>query len=1114
MLKDLEAAAPKRIDTSHALPRTRSELVLAVFAVCDIDGDGRLKSSEMFAFAVQTGFEGDEAEWANEFELLCVESGADAKTGLDRANFIQLVDDESENGCYCTDEELRNMLKDLPAPAVKRADVPVKTPHTPVSRAADATSSSRAAPSSRADLTFAVFSICDSDGDSRLKCSEMFAFAVQTGFDGDEADWLNEFELMCAESGADAKTGLVFSQFLQLVDDESENGCYCSNDELRDILSTMERAGKSSEASVSKSSVPEADASLSASSSTLEASGRSGMIQRVFRACDEDDDGFLSVFEMLTFARLTGFEDDDASWREEFNLICSDYDVDRALGINLALFTKLVNDESDSGQYCDDDLLKEVIAKAIERQNHPPALAPAPAKALPPEGPPPPPPRPAAAEAVQASSDDDNVWQDVGAAASTNAGCDLSRAGLIREVFRLCDRDSNGRLTVFEMKTFALEVGFDGEDQDWIEEFNTLCKHKGVLPLQGLPPEHFAELIDDESDEGCHCTDEELSAIIKTLTKSDAAADHNVLQHQSSQMEDEPPGGQPVDAAGRGASSEFQSELRADITERLFTMFDSNQDGRLTWSEVRQALSSVCGDTDGSFVAQYRTWSVREGNADAVSAVSLDLFTSIVDDELDAGTYCTEGELLDAIENGPQPLHPDSGTGKADSTTREGPWDDWVVVPPEVTTMPQDAATAADHSPSEVPNLAQKTAASRASPPSTRADLARAVFNACDTNGDDLLDKREMQAFAKQIGFDGDDEAWSEEFAELCKEHGCASAAAVDKDLFLRLVDDRSDSGCYCTDGELREMLTHLFARVKARASIPPPPPPVRPASAQPPSAGESSHPSLAAQRAPSFPGRPREAERPRTRQEFVRAVFAVSDIDGDSQLNSAEMRRFASLVGFQGDDQEWAEEFAALLESGPSSATRSIRFDHFATLVEDESEDGCYCTDEELASILERLESEQEGLQRLRSGAGVAAGTSPPGLAAPPGLDAPPPAAVDHRGAATHGGRRQPPTQQPPPPETTSGTWVPNLQASRSAASGGKGGGRASGGKGAGEDAGAAWQSGGDDWWASGWADGSWQEGRSWQAGDWNGSGGWNDQADWNSSAKGSQPRRRGQQS
>ena len=42
-----------------------------------------------------------------------------------------------------------------------------------------------------------------------------------------------------------------------------------------------------------------------------------------------------------------------------------------------------------------------------------------------------------------------------------------------------------------------------------------------------------------------------------------------------------------------------------------------------------------------------------------------------------------------------------------------------------------------------------------------------------------MLDKREMQAFAKQIGFDGDDEAWSEEFAELCKEHGCASAAAV-----------------------------------------------------------------------------------------------------------------------------------------------------------------------------------------------------------------------------------------------------------------------------------------------------------------------------------------------
>lgn len=91
----------------------RHGLILAVFRLCDEDGDGLLNEAEMRFFANQTGFEGGDEEWAEEFRLLCSEHSRAGTLGLDFILFEKLVNDVSESGIHCTDEELKLIEGDL-----------------------------------------------------------------------------------------------------------------------------------------------------------------------------------------------------------------------------------------------------------------------------------------------------------------------------------------------------------------------------------------------------------------------------------------------------------------------------------------------------------------------------------------------------------------------------------------------------------------------------------------------------------------------------------------------------------------------------------------------------------------------------------------------------------------------------------------------------------------------------------------------------------------------------------------------------------------------------------------------------------------------------------------
>jgi len=93
--------------------KTRSELVQAIFELCDADQNGYLGPDELRTFAGQTGFEGSHDEWMKEYELLCKEVKCAIAKGPSHQAFSQMVDDDTDAGCYCTDEELKEVYESL-----------------------------------------------------------------------------------------------------------------------------------------------------------------------------------------------------------------------------------------------------------------------------------------------------------------------------------------------------------------------------------------------------------------------------------------------------------------------------------------------------------------------------------------------------------------------------------------------------------------------------------------------------------------------------------------------------------------------------------------------------------------------------------------------------------------------------------------------------------------------------------------------------------------------------------------------------------------------------------------------------------------------------------------
>lgn len=88
-----------------------------------------------------------------------------------------------------------------------------------------------------------------------------------------------------------------------------------------------------------------------------------------------------------------------------------------------------------------------------------------------------------------------------------------------------------------------------------------------------------------------------------------------------------------------------------------------------------------------------------------------------------------------------------------------------------------------------------------------REALKRRLFRRCDADCDGVLKQAEMRELAALVGFEGTDDEWREEYEQLCSEHGIRPEHGVPEGSVLALLDDDSDTGCFCTDKELRLLL-------------------------------------------------------------------------------------------------------------------------------------------------------------------------------------------------------------------------------------------------------------------------------------------------------------------
>jgi len=101
-------------------------------------------------------------------------------------------------------------------------------------------------------------------------------------------------------------------------------------------------------------------------------------------------------------------------------------------------------------------------------------------------------------------------------------------------------------------------------------------------------------------------------------------------------------------------------------------------------------------------------------------------------------------------------------------------------------------------------------AASALMPGIPREEVQKAIFVALDADGDHRLSCAELLRFAQLCGFDGDDEAWNEEFEELCETHAGSNQVGPTEAQFRALLDDDSDTGMYCHYKELVDVCRKL----------------------------------------------------------------------------------------------------------------------------------------------------------------------------------------------------------------------------------------------------------------------------------------------------------------
>jgi len=423
-----------------AQPKSRAEFVAAIFEAADRNADGRLNCAEMFSVAKVAQLSNfrrypeSEQEFVSEWRSLCERLKCDPNAGIDTKLFEKVARDNNEdNAFYIADKDLPSFAKELRQKAAETAGAKPPTATQP------------GAPKTRAELLQSMFVCLDAKRNKRLVAEEMFRYAALIGYPDDFREFAGEdFQNLCKEAKSEPRLGLDEAAFIKLVSQDRQSDYYAEDAQLPAFLKKLtsklsQIATTAAPASAMPSAKPESNVLLS----------RTELVRALFQALDKKQSGRLLQEELLVYARLNGYPGGAQEFREEYDGICKQNKFNSSLGLDSKNFENLISANKDGDYYSDDEELK-VLLQQLQS--------------------------PAKLSRTQEPR---------------------TRAEFVAAIFEAVDRNRDGFLDQSEMFTYAQASGFPEPEEDFIEEWTSLCKEMSLDPKKGVDMRAFQQITAD-----------------------------------------------------------------------------------------------------------------------------------------------------------------------------------------------------------------------------------------------------------------------------------------------------------------------------------------------------------------------------------------------------------------------------------------------------------------------------------------------------------------------------------------------------------------------------------------------------------------------------------------
>ncbi|CAJ1398336.1 unnamed protein product [Effrenium voratum] len=279
----------------------------------------KLWSVEFRRYAESLGFAGSDAEWNGEFNEICEDRGWKEDSSITLKHFTKFVskDEKMEK------EHLQEVLEGLKG----ERELPVSD-----AWARQSVASNLVKLKSRSDIITAMFNCLQNVDTGRIGCSELRRYAVLSGFEGDADEWAEEYEDLCADQGWSKDTGISRLEFAGLMKDEQMG----SDEELKAILMELRMSPKKRRTFDQMSQL----AGKTASRNRVDVTelDRSALVAEAFRCLDVRRKELLTSREFRRYAELTGYDEGEEFWEEQYEELCQEYGWTPEVGVGLREF--------------------------------------------------------------------------------------------------------------------------------------------------------------------------------------------------------------------------------------------------------------------------------------------------------------------------------------------------------------------------------------------------------------------------------------------------------------------------------------------------------------------------------------------------------------------------------------------------------------------------------------------------------------------------------------------------------------------------------------------------------------------------------------------------------